>query len=86
MLGFGPLGARAFGELPLALQQVVSTHFIQKPVDCVVEWEHKLGESWSENDIGPRRKTEKTKVTASGVKLFGNAPTFTVTTSKRGYD
>lgn len=67
--------------------RVVSTRVLDLPVDYVLAGQQVLPtEIVREYDIRPRNLRTFGKTMRSGVKAFGPKPSFTVTSTKRGYD
>lgn len=86
-VGFGiTTSCQAFVTWFAALLRMVSRNTLQDPVDCVVEWQRKIGEpDWTEHNV-PKPNTQIKVIAKSGGNLDGGKPSFTVTKNNRGYD
>jgi hypothetical protein len=66
---------------------ITSTAVLQNPVDYQLAGEPAFRERYRTYEISPRRVTEQGRGRTAGVRrLSGSAPSFTTTTTKRGYD
>jgi hypothetical protein len=66
---------------------ITSTSILQLPVDYQLAGEPAFRERYRTYEISPRRVTEQGRGRTAGVRrLSGSAPSFTTTTTKRGYD
>ncbi len=76
-----------FGAFDLRIRAITDTTRIQKPVNCVMMGNQPLKVAMTEIDSRqPQWRTQATVTTEGVKKLSGGPSTFTVKTSKRGYD
>lgn len=70
-----------------AEQTITDTDILQKPVDYALAGKQLVKDRYREFDVRPPNYREKTAVRRTVVRrLEGAAPSFTVTSNRKGYD
>jgi hypothetical protein len=81
---FGP---SYFGGAVAALARITSTRILQLPIDAVLAGQQPIKEIGNEYDIRAVNRRERGRTMRSGVRaLSGAKPSFTIRSSRRGYE
>lgn len=87
MPAFQPGAFQAAPAFQIGFNDIIDTDILQKPIDAVLAGKQPIKDRYREWDIRPMNMRGRTRVTRGGVQnIGGEKPSFTVTTTKKGYD